>query len=168
MPLAALGGILAGAGTGAGAAAATAGAWTALGAGAAAGTSIYGAKKQSGAAKNALNYQSQSDQQAMQMEQQRVAEEKRQFDVQQQNLADQQLYQRGQDAQAHQLSQNQFDFTKQQYTDREARLQPFRQASGQALGRLSDLIGLNGQQPQRQWLSPSNAGRGTMADLVRR
>lgn len=130
--------------------------------GVAAGATIYGSKQQGKANQRATNYQQQADFRAEQLERQQMEEDKRRWEAEQRNIADQQAYDR-------RWSEDDRAFTRQQYTDRENRLQPYRQAGTQALGRLSSLIGLDGGPGAGGvWRSPSNAGRASMSDLVRR
>ena len=80
-------------------------------------------------------------------------------------------YRAQQDAWSRQFQQDQQNWQRQIYNDQQARLAPYRAASQQALGRLSDLIGLNDGQPASMgWLSPSKVGQtpSTLGDLVRR
>jgi hypothetical protein len=124
-----------------------------IAAGASIGTAVASNKAQGGAANRALQYQTRADDQTFRMEQAREAELKRQWDIQQANLLEQQTYGREQDT-----------FNKQRLIDRDARAAPYREASLAALARMPALMG-SGQQI---WRSPSNAGRGTLADLARR
>lgn len=131
-----------------------------IGAGASIGGAAMATRAQTGASKRATKLQGDSDQRAMQLEQLQLDEDRRRWDAEQRNLAEQQDYSR-------RWQEDDRAFTRQMYADREARLQPYRQVSGQALGRLSSLIGLDGGPGGGGvWRSPSQMGR--MSDLVRR
>jgi hypothetical protein len=125
---------------------------SAIGAGASAGAGIYGAKKAGAAAKRAANVEQQSNQQAFELERQRLDEERRQWEAQQ-NLNRAQF-----DA-----AENERLFGQQEtlagrrlLEAREARRIPYHQAGLEAIGRIRDLTGAS---DQFAWRSPSNVGR---------
>lgn len=77
----------------------------------------YGARSAGKSARRASGVQSRADAEAMAFEREREAEARRRWEAEQ-------------------------AFTKQQWDAREARMQPYRAASGAALGRLGDMLGL--------------------------
>jgi hypothetical protein len=110
-----------------------------------AGGSLYGSHVQGRSADRARQMQADADARMLAYERERDAELKRQWDAEQANLAEQRA------------------FDRQQIAERQARAEPYRQASLAALARLPDVMAGN------QWLSPSNVGRpGTLGSLARR
>ncbi len=111
---------------------------TAIAGAGAAGATAYGAHKASSASDKAGRIQGESDARAFALEQQRDEEERRRWNAE-------------------------HDFMRRQWDAQEARLAPYRAAGAQAIGRLSGLVSPEGQ---RQWRSPSNAGRAGLKGLI--
>jgi hypothetical protein len=111
------------------------------------------AKTASNATKRASTTQQKANDDALQMERERDAEARRQWD------ADQAFKKAQWEAQEEERL-----YSRRRLDERDARAQPYRDASVAALGRLPDLLGGG----QGVWRSPSQAGRTSLADLARR
>lgn len=113
---------------------------SAIGAGAAATGQIVGAHKQASSQRKALDYQDEADRRAEALEREQIAEERRRFDIEEQNRAreaqiaeEERLWNRDRLMRQEALEQSRYD-------TRQANLAPYREASLGALTRLGDLI----------------------------
>jgi hypothetical protein len=120
-----------------------------------AGSRVYGAHQANRASQRATDLQAKYDADAIAFEERDRADRERQWQLQyeldrRRSLGD----------------EDDRLFNRRLIEAREARRGPFREASRQSLGRLSDLMSPAGH---REWRSPSNAGRvGSLGDLARR
>lgn len=129
---------------------------TALAGAAAGGATIYASKAAGGAAKRASAIQSRSDDQALQFAREQDADARKQWE------ADQAFKKAQFDA-----AEEERLYRRRRLDEREARAQPYRDASLAALARMPALMGPQGQ---GGWRSPSQMGRvpaGTLGELAR-
>lgn len=147
------GGVVAPAATGAVAPAAAGGLgslakWSIVGALGNAGANMYGAHRQAGASRYAADLEARSYDDAMRETQLQREDDQRRWEAEQEF-----------ESKKWAASEDERLFNRRLIEDREARREPYRQASRMALGRLSDLLQFTGGAPQQPWRSPSNVGR---------
>lgn len=123
--------------------------WGAVGTGAATGASLYGAHKQSQSANRAQQIQSNTDAETIRLERERDAEAKRQWDTEQ-------AFQQQQFA----AQEDDRLFNRRLLEQRDARAEPYRQASAAAVGRLGQMLGLSGRPAPAPTFSPVVANGG--------
>lgn len=108
-----------------------------------AGTTVYGAKSAGKSARRAQNIQSKSDDAAIQLERERDAEARRQWEAAQQF-----------EAQKWNAQEEERIYNRRMQEEREARQAPYRAMSAAALGNLGSMLGLDlGSTPLAQNLS---------------